>query len=295
MQRNLSICKGRAKYLSLSMLIASAFLLAGCGPLGDDDGDPTATSESIAQPTTTEEAPTDGPSTPSSFVDTAGDATPTSESDSPIAFTPGNGGGTPSTPEETFVVVVGTPVAPAEGETPDSAAAATPDSDDQGTSFTGSDGTDGATPPADGLEAGTDDVPLSEATPAEPGEATPAGDVPFFTEEIATPSPSSPDATPQVGELADLEPVTVTSCDPDNVPAFAGEVTDFLTVTDVNFRAGPGTDCDLVVDIPIGANNSVTVLSGPVVREGEEDFTWVQVQIVDDIGWIVLDSIEPAP
>ncbi len=293
MQHNLSIRKGRAKYLSLSMLIVSAFMLAGCGPLGDDD-DPTATSESIAQPTTAVESTTEGTSTPPPFEESAGDATPSSESDSPIAFTPGNGGGTPATPEETFVVVVGTPVDPAEGETPVSPAAATPASSDPGTTFTGSDGTDGATPPDEGLEASNDVATSPEATPAVSGDATPADDSPFFTEEIATPDPDA-GATPQVGELADLEPVTVTSCDPDNIPVFAGEVTDFLTITDVNFRIGPGADCDPIGDGPIGANNSVILLSGPVVREGDDEFIWVQVQIVDDIGWIVLDAIEPAP
>jgi hypothetical protein len=89
--------------------------------------------------------------------------------------------------------------------------------------------------------------------------------------------------------------VTVTSCEPDNVPPFIGEQVEFLTVTDVNFRVGPGSDCDLVSEGPIGVNIPATLISGPVVREGEEDFVWVQVQIADDIGWLILSAIEPVP
>jgi uncharacterized protein YraI len=58
----------------------------------------------------------------------------------------------------------------------------------------------------------------------------------------------------------------------------------------VNFRTGPGAECDLINTI--GINAEVTLLGGPVTRE-DDDFVWVQVEIAGQTGWIVIDVLEP--
>jgi uncharacterized protein YraI len=94
------------------------------------------------------------------------------------------------------------------------------------------------------------------------------------------------------GSLAELSVTTVSSCEPESVPAIALESTAFITVSDVNVRFGPGADCDALAISPIGEFLPVTVIGGPVQREGE-DFVWVQVEVVGETGWIVTDALEP--
>jgi len=182
-----------------------------------------------------------------------------------VAVTPPGMQGTPDGP---FLNDVATPVQ----SNPDETVVATPVPVGEETSFAGSEGTSGATPPSD--------IPPVD-NPA-----------PTVAESAGT-AAAEPGATPDAVALADLDPVTVTSCEPESVPPLASSQTQYLTVTDVNFRAGPGSDCETIGDGPIGTNIPVTVLSGPVVREGEEDFTWAQVQIADDIGWIIIGVLEP--
>lgn len=181
---------------------------------------------------------------------------------------PNNPPGMQATPDAPFLGDAATPLQ----SEPDQAPAATPVTSGEDTSFGGSDGTSGATPPSN-------DPPVDDPEPTvAAGAGTPIAE---------------PGATPEAVGLADLETVTVTSCEPDPVPALASAQTQYLTVTDVNFRAGPGSDCETIGSGPIGINIPVTVLSGPVVREGEEDLIWVQVQIADDIGWIIVGVLEP--
>jgi uncharacterized protein YraI len=92
--------------------------------------------------------------------------------------------------------------------------------------------------------------------------------------------------------LGELDIAAVTSCDPEIVPAIALESTAFTTVSDVNIRIGPGADCDALAISPIGAFLPVTVIGGPVQREGE-DLVWVQVEAAGETGWIVTDALEP--
>jgi hypothetical protein len=274
---------------STSLILVMGLVLTGCGPLGDDDEDPTATSETVSQSgegteVSEETAATGTPAgtestsdRPPAFIK----GTPTSPTEAGLAATPQAGEtslvATPATDEGT-----GSPAASPITSTGDQSTS--PDASEA--TFTGSDGTSGATPVGDG---GT------SASESSPGVATPDPNIPFFVAEEATPPPLPPGATPQVGELADLEPLPVSSCEPEGVPAFNGEQTEFLTTTDVNFRTGPGSDCDPIGDGPIGQNIPVTILAGPVVREGEEEFAWVQVQIADQTGWVVSSVLEPAP
>lgn len=86
---------------------------------------------------------------------------------------------------------------------------------------------------------------------------------------------------------------TVESCQVDEIPPYTGDQPVQVTTEDVNFRSGPGTDCDLVFDEPLGVGAVAEVLSDPVTREGEPEFTWVAINIDGTVGWIVSDFLEP--
>lgn len=101
-----------------------------------------------------------------------------------------------------------------------------------------------------------------------------------------------PAASPSVVQATPGAPATVTGCDVANVPPFAGDATQFSLTTDVNFRTGPGTDCDLALDQPIGAFQIVEVIGGPVVRQ-DEDTEWVQIRVLDTEGWVAFEYLEP--
>ena len=263
MQRNLNTPHRWSRALRWGTIAVAAMTITACGPLGDDEDEPTATAEVISQPTT------------ASLEDPV--ATPPIENIQPgVSF---------ATPEVGFSTpIVSNPVDPVasqaspEAQTP---TVADPPADDvtgtgaqtTGPVFSGSDGTSGATPVLGGAPVEPDlaGTPVAEETSPDPG------------------------STPVTGEPDELEPQAVTSCAPDSIPPFGGEQANFLTNTDVNFRAGPGSDCELVADEPIGTNISVTVLSGPVIREDGDGFEWVQVQIIDQTGWVVLEVLDPAP
>lgn len=85
----------------------------------------------------------------------------------------------------------------------------------------------------------------------------------------------------------------VTSCAPKSIPPFTGNSANYVVKEQgLNFRAGPGTDCDTLGD-PLDANTPVTVLSDPVTRKGETS-QWVEVQINGQDGWVATDFIAPA-
>ncbi len=308
--------------MAISTLLVAGVTLSACGPIGDDDPDPTATSESIEQPTTaaTEPVATEPGDATEAATEPMEEGTPVVDGDTPTTPRPFHRG-TPVTEDEseatTEVVSVSTPALDLEGgdsdegtpvtdepgpqatpsvpdESGESTAVATEDATgDESTSsssFGGSDGTSGATP-----DVGTDEEPGDSET----DEATP-----FFTRDDPTPTP--PQATP-AGEgtptadgtpiapddatVADLSPVTVTSCEPEEVPEISIDQVAYLTTEDVRFRAGPGADCDLI-DI-IGVNQAATLLGGPVTRE-DDGFVWAQVEIAGQVGWVVIDVLEPA-
>jgi uncharacterized protein YraI len=103
---------------------------------------------------------------------------------------------------------------------------------------------------------------------------------------------SRPAGTPAASPVA-AAAETVTSCDVADYPPYSGADPIQVTTSDVNFRAGPGTDCDPIGE-PIGAGVSVEVLSDPVRREGDE-FVWVAVALDGSQGWLATDFLEPAP
>lgn len=270
----------------MSLLVVAGITLSGCGPLGDEEDEtPTATADSIAQPTETAGATEDsqptqgtevtgGPEigTPPPFL---ASPSPPAPSDQTGPFSTPVGVATPDIPS--FSPGDGTPVASPDTGTNGTTAQST----ETGPTFSGSDGTSGATP---SLEQPLDGVAGNEGTP---GAATP-----FFVREEATPPAFG---TPQVGELDELSPIAVDGCETDQIPSFNGDVTQFVTVIDVNFRTGPGADCEQIGDDPISADVEVTLLSGPVVREDDTEFVWVQVDINGEVGWIVTSAITPVP
>jgi hypothetical protein len=193
----------------LSILLA----VAACGPLGDEEEEPTAT----AGPSIP--GPTSGASPASTPVTGTAAGTPASELDSNATPNPDLPNGSPE------------PLAPSD---------------------------DDATPVPDGA---------SEATPDTAADATPEADTPV-------------DAV-------------VDSCDPDEIPPFEGDNPNFVVTTDLNFRQGPGQDCDPIGDAPLGEGREVIVLSEPVTREGE-DQEWVQVEVDGEPGWVAAEFIEPA-
>jgi hypothetical protein len=119
-------------------------------------------------------------------------------------------------------------------------------------------------------------MPADVATPAV--SATPAA------------SPDSAAGTP----VAAGEPPVVNSCDVDDVPEFTGDVTTWVLSVDLNFRSGPGSDCEPIGDGPLGEFSDVDVIGGPVIREGDESPEWVQVQVGEQTGWLAFEFLEPA-
>jgi len=155
-----------------------------------------------------------------------------------------------------------------------------------------------STPVSETPSSGGDNLPLpdgdgtSGAVPAT--DATPS-DAPLLVAETPTavePGTALSSPVALAGTLAELDVITVSSCEPEDVPAIALESTAFTTIFDVNVRSGPGADCEELGISPVGAFIPVTVIGGPVQREGE-DLIWVQVEIASETGWIVADALEP--
>lgn len=85
--------------------------------------------------------------------------------------------------------------------------------------------------------------------------------------------------------------MTVASCEPPQVPPFTGTNPNYVVMEDLNFRVGPGSDCDVIGD-PLSQGVRLTVTSNPVVREDSPD-RWVQVNVDGQIGWVAEEFIEP--
>lgn len=258
--------------------------VAACGLGGEDDeeNEPTATIESEieSQPTQTVAptgAPTEAGTPESNFTLIPGtpeaddiDATPEEDEGSPMAaeteVVEDEESASDSTPLTSGSDADETPDSPEEEEAPapdeDLASAPTAGTPVSGT---GSDGTSGSSG-ADGLLGNPD------ATP-EPA-----------TEEPETES-----------ESADSGLAVVESCDVVEAPPFTGDDPNFVAAEELNFRAGPGSECETLVDVPLEAGASLTVLSDPVVRSDDPDeITWVQVDVDGEIGWVATEFIEPA-
>lgn len=186
------------------------------------------------------------------------------------AATPLIGGATPAAPGATAAsstpgVVVSAPPVDVPGGTPASAdpVIASPSSSQVETDA------DAQVDPASGISgdgtggAGADAVPEGATEP--PGEA----DAP-------------PQTTPDVS--------VASSCDVTSYPPFTGESAEQVTTAEVNFRTGPGSDCEVIGE-PIAAGITVQVLSDPVQREGDDLFAWVAVSVDGVEGWLATEFL----
>lgn len=115
-----------------------------------------------------------------------------------------------------------------------------------------------------------------------PGDGTTGG---ATDEEVATPSDDA-------SSDADGATVTVDSCEPEVVPEFDGDTDAYVVVDNLNFRTGPGVDCDPIGESVLESGTALTVTSEPVIREGE-DTEWVRVEVEGQEGWVSADFIEP--
>lgn len=271
----MEMLQARKLVYMLAVALMSLVLVA-CG--ADDGGDEAegTSGASDAQPTVA--SATEPPESPMADVDAvSGTPTPTSTDAAIIVHdaTPRGQASESRTPE---------PVEP-ESRTP----AASPMPDFAVTSASPS----AATPavPADAASEGNDipsdgttgaDVDIPTATPTtSAASATPAG-----PSANASPAVATPGATPAVA-------VVVSGCEVEDIPPFQGEQTLYRLTVDVNFRLGPGTDCDLALDEPLGAFQPVEVIGGPVIRESDGS-EWVQIKVLDTVGWVAFEFLEPA-
>lgn len=100
----------------------------------------------------------------------------------------------------------------------------------------------------------------------------------------------TPSATPAASPIAQLE---ISGCDVPDVPGYLGDTSTFILTVDVNFRSGPGVDCDPLMDEPLGEGQIVEVTGGPVTQ-ADDGSEWVQIEIEGEPGWITTEFIEPA-
>lgn len=259
----------------LGFVLLLSMLLASCSLGGDDDNpEPTETSESeiesqptqVAEPTS---EPTESGTPDSSFV--------------LIPSTPESGGDV-SSPE----TVEGTPLA----DDATREATVEPTEVPETTPTTDAVADDVSSTPAvpgDGSANDTAETPVSGS--GSDGTSGPGGAGGLLENPDA-----SPVADPADGEDASTADSTeVDSCDVVEAPPFSGDSADFVTAEEVNFRLGPGSDCDTLLDGPLTIGIAVTVLSDPVVRSDDPDgIEWVQVDVDGEIGWIATEFIEPA-
>ena len=151
-----------------------------------------------------------------------------------------------------------------------------------------------ASPASGGVPEATPKSTEEAASQSSSGVATPAASV---STPMTRVSSTEPAATPETATPAasgtPVAATTVESCEPDNVPEFSGSNPDFVVIEDdLNFRPGPGTDCDPVIDV-LSVGVQVTVLSDPVVRANDDNTVWVQVDVDGEVGWVALEFLEP--
>lgn len=272
----------KARHLiRLLAILVLGVVLAACG--GEDaDDEPTATSApSDAQPTVVVDDEETDESTPD-----AATGTDVPENIDMSAVSPEATPGDDATPIATAI-----DQNQALGE---AASDATPGIDDATPAVTGPD--DGIATPDAEVTGEVAPIPAAPdvgdgttgafvfATPEKAESATPAAQE---DQAVATPvaSPASPAASP-------VALLSVTSCDVPDVPEFTGEQTSYRATTDLNFRIGPGADCELALDEPLGEAQVVEVIGGPVTRE-DDGSEWAQVRVLDTEGWVSFEFIEP--
>jgi hypothetical protein len=148
-------------------------------------------------------------------------------------------------------------------------------------------------------QTGTPSVPLTSASPVASSGAAPTataeagagagssiGDGTGGAGPAAQQGAGTPGTTTEAGAVA-------TSCDMPDYPPYIGDAPSQVTTSDVNFRSGPGADCDALGE-PLAAGVSVQVLSDPVTREGDDQYQWVAVSIDGTEGWLATEFLEPA-
>jgi hypothetical protein len=266
----------------LIVVLLLGIVLTACG--GDEgDNEPTATSApGGAQPTVAvgkSESPAAG-----SDVSSASSPSNTDMSDVPASLTPGSASSTGTPSVLASAVADATPTGAEPGGASPVAAAATEPA--------------GRATPSTGdkhKEISASATPGTETTTTEGGAAVgdgTTGAVIAATPDATPPGPmASPGASPVAASPAAA--VTVRGCEVTNVPQFTGEQTIFVLTSDVNFRTGPGADCDLALDTPLGEFQQVEVIGGPVIRE-DDGSEWVQIRVLDTEGWVAFEFLQPA-
>lgn len=289
------------------LVLSLALILVACG--GDaDDPTPEATSgaEQAAVPTTPPlESTPDADVSEDEITVLAPDIQATPDASTPEAV---GDAGSPEpvaddgderasgSPQATIVDLTGV------DETEDVEIAATPSTTDEPTVVE-----DEVTPPSQ-VEATTDEstpgaADESEAVVAQPterartgnetfdhpGDGTGGSGMPGELNSVDEVDDSDLSATPEASPIAQL---SITGCDVPDVPGFLGETSTFILLTDINFRSGPGVDCDPVMDDPLGEGQIVEVVGGPVTQ-AEDGSEWVQIDIDGQPGWITTEFIEP--
>ncbi len=250
----------RRRVLTLSVMALFLAVLSACGTGGGDDDNATEPAETIEAPT--EETVTDLTGQPTTVVVSSPAEQTLGPSGTPAS---GSASPTPAVVVSAPPIVVptaaatepGTPLAPVTTASPVSAAG----------------------------EAPTPTGPAGTGVGTSIGDGT--GGAPASAPEAEVPTEGTPGATTPGAAVA-------TSCDMPNYPPYTGDTPAQVTTSDVNFRAGPGADCDAIGG-PIGAGVSVEVLSDPVTREGDDQFEWVAVTFDGSDGWLATEFLEPAP
>ena len=288
------------------LVLALAFVLVACGS-GSDDPDPTATTgaEQEAVPTaptldTTPESDLNegditvlepevaatAESSPESDINTAEASASTPAAEVGVdstASTPAAETTIATAESEDEVDLVGTPGESGEatvtspeaiGETPTKG-----DSTPETTTATTSDQEEAAASPTVRPLTGNE-------THTNPGDGTGGSGMPG---ESSSGTEDSPVASPSASPVAQF---SIEGCEVPDVPNYVGENSSFTLTSDLNFRAGPGVNCDPLLDEPLGEGQAVTVVGGPVVQT-EDGSEWVQIEIDGTTGWISTEFIEP--
>lgn len=300
------------------LVLALAVLLVACGSDSEDPA-PTATTASNQQPAPTvppapataesqvnedeitlvdPQIPATAESTPAEVVTDPA----TSESTAAVANTQ------PTSPPDETVALVSTPSATATEVAIQNASTPPVNQPSSSPATTGSvstpapETTEAATTP-ESIAAPADSTPEIASTPANETESTPESNETFTNPGDGTggsgmpgernsnvESDENPVASPSASPVAQF---SVEGCEVPDVPNFVGGTTTFTLTSDLNFRTGPGTNCDPVTDEPLGEGRTVTVIGGPVIQ-AEDGTEWVQIEIDGTTGWISTEFIEPA-
>lgn len=146
----------------------------------------------------------------------------------------------------------------------------------------------GAATPAAAPELATPASPVSQSgqTPVAGRQRPPQSTEAAIPDGVATPSGDADSGTETASEDV------VDSCDPDTVPEFSGDTDAYVVAENLNFRTGPGVDCDPIGESVLASGTGLTVTSDPVIRDGDGT-EWVRVEVEGQEGWVAIEFIEP--